>query len=305
MSFSSLLGTPSPQGREPSRGPDAPQDEIASLHADLAAARAEGERLRCELARHDDRLQQVVGRLAGGMAHDFNNLLTIITGYAMLLNEDEQTPPGSRERLGEILRACTGAKELTQKLLVLSRKQASHPRVIEIDQFLRDEAVKPLEQLAGARVTVATKLNARGASIHIDPSELMQMLTSLVLNARDAMPAGGILTIATAVEADASVDAPNAQATQPHLRLSVTDTGAGMDEAVRARLFEPFFTTKRLGHRGRTWTGHHQGTGRTGGRVRRRLNGAQSRHDDDTPHSADEQTARLTASASRQSAARR
>ncbi len=247
MSLSSLLGTPSPQGREPLRGPDAPQDEIASLHADLAAARAEGERLRGELARHDDRLQQVVGRLAGGMAHDFNNLLTIITGYAALLNEDEQTPAGSRERLGEILRACTGAKELTQKLLVLSRKQASHPRVIEIDHFLRDEAVKPLEQLAGARVTVATKLDARGASIHIDPSELMQMLTSLVLNARDAMPAGGILTIATLVEADTSLDAPNAQATQPHLRLSVTDTGAGMDEAVRARLFEPFFTTKRLG----------------------------------------------------------
>ena len=92
------------------------------------------------------------------MAHDFNNLLTIITGYATLLNEDEQTPARARERLGEILRACTGAKELTQKLLVLSRKQASHPRVIEIDQFLRDEAVKPLEQLAGARVTVATKL---------------------------------------------------------------------------------------------------------------------------------------------------
>jgi two-component system, cell cycle sensor histidine kinase and response regulator CckA len=242
-----MLGSPSPQDREPSRGPNPVQDEISRLHADLVAARAEEERLRCELARHDDRLHQVVGRLAGGMAHDFNNLLTIITGYAMLLNEDEQTSAGSRERLGEILRACTGAKELTQKLLVLSRKQASHPRVIEIDQFLRNEAVQPLEQLAGARITVVTKLSTRGASIHVDPAELMQMLTSLVLNARDAMPAGGVLTIATTVGEVAAKEAPSAHAREPHVGLSITDTGAGMDEAVRARLFEPFFTTKRLG----------------------------------------------------------
>ena len=247
MSSPSLLGSPSPQGQEPPQGHKPLQDEITRLRAELAASQAGEERLRRELAQHDDRLQRVVGRLAGGMAHDFNNLLTIITGYAMLLNEDEQTPPAARERLAEILRACNGAKELTQKLLVMSRKQPSHPRVLEIDQFLRSEAVQPLEQLAGTRITVATRLTARGASIHIDPAELMQMLTSLVLNARDAMPAGGILTISTAtdeVKADEQTSSTN---TGPYLCLSVTDTGAGMDEAVRARLFEPFFTTKRLG----------------------------------------------------------
>jgi CheY-like chemotaxis protein len=210
---------------------------VAHLRAELVDARASLVRLQDELTRQDDRLQRVVGRLAGGMAHDFNNLLTIITGYAMMLNEDEQTPPTSRERLGEILRACNGARELTQKLLVMSRNQPSHPRIIDIDQFLRNEAVQALEQLAGHRIRVATRFAGRGASINIDPAELMQILTSLVLNARDAMPAGGILTIATEVD-----DTP-----ERRLRLSVGDTGAGMDETVRARLFEPFFTTKRLG----------------------------------------------------------
>ncbi len=251
MSSSSLLGSPSPQGQEPPQGHRALQDEITRLHTVLGASQASEERLRLELAQHDERLQRVVGRLAGGMAHDFNNLLTIITGYAMLLNEDEQTPPRARERLSEILRACNGAKELTQKLLVMSRKQPSHPRVLEIDQFLRSEAVQPLEQLSGTRVTLVTKLGASGASIHIDPTELMQMLTSLVLNARDAMPAGGNLTIATALDEvgqnDQNEDHALSRSPGPHLRLSVSDTGAGMDEAVRARLFEPFFTTKRLG----------------------------------------------------------
>src|SRR5262245_60122190 len=245
MSYSPPLGSPAPECREPSHGPHAIPDEIARLRTELASAREEGERLRSALARHDDRLQQIVGRLAGGMAHDFNNLLTIITGYAALLSEDAQTSPGARERLGEILQACGGAKELTQKLLVLSRKQPSHPRVFELDQFLRDEALPRLEQLAGARITVTPSFSAPGTSVDVDPSELMQMLTSLVLTARDAMPAGGILTIATTTSDIAAND--SSQAAHSHVRLSVTDTGAGMDDVVRARLFEPFFTTKRLG----------------------------------------------------------
>ena len=244
MSLSTPLGSPAPECREPSHGPT-PLDDVARLHDELAAARLEGDRLRSELARHDERLQQIVGRFAGGMAHDFNNLLTIITGYAALLNEDEQTSPAARERLGEILRACHGAKELTQKLLVLSRKQPSHARVVEIDDFLRDEALQRLEQLAGARITVTTNFDADGARIDVDPSALMLMLTSLVLNARDAMPAGGILTMATTT-GDIASGEPSGGA-QPHVRVSLTDTGAGMDDAVRARLFEPFFTTKRLG----------------------------------------------------------
>ena len=218
------------------------------MRSELADLRDSETRLRDQLGRSIETQQRLLARLAGGMAHDFNNLLTIIAGYAMLLHEDEETSAPARERLSEILRASSGAKDLTQKLLVLSRKQPAQPRVVELDRFLRKQAIKPLAELAGGRITMAAKLAARDSTIRVDPAELMQILTTLVLNARDAMPAGGTLTIASAVEEHATLGPSlRARKSGAYVRVSVIDTGAGMDEAVQSRLFEPFFTTKRLG----------------------------------------------------------
>jgi two-component system cell cycle sensor histidine kinase/response regulator CckA len=219
------------------------QAQVRSLRDEVAELRAAESQLRRALSRSDDAQQRQLALLAGGMAHDFNNLLTIIAGYAMLLNEDEQTSPAARERLAEILRASSCAKDLTQKLLILSRKQPCQPRVFEVDQFLRKEAVQPLGQLAGARIDVRTRLAAREICINTDPADLMHVLTNLVLNARDAMPAGGTLTITTSHEAAA----PRGTTKGAYVRVAITDTGAGMDPAVQSRLFEPFFSTKRIG----------------------------------------------------------
>jgi two-component system, cell cycle sensor histidine kinase and response regulator CckA len=219
------------------------QTQLEELRAEVADLRAVEARLRTALSRRDESQQRQLALLAGGMAHDFNNLLTIIAGYGMLLNEDEQMPPSTRARVDEILRASNSARELTQKLLILSRKQPSQPRIIEVDQFLRKEATKPLAHLAGSRITLNTRLAARDLCIRVDPGELMHVLTNLALNARDAMPAGGMLTISTAHEAVA----PRGATRGAYVRISVTDTGAGMDDNVQAHLFEPFFSTKRMG----------------------------------------------------------
>ena len=245
MASSAVLDGQDPSGEAPDLREL--KAEGVRLRSELAAAHESESRLREQLARSLDTQQRLVARLAGGMAHDFNNLLTIIAGYAMLLHEDDGTPAPARERLSEILRASNCAKDLTHKLLVLSRKQPARPRVIEVDRFLRTQAINPLEELAGPAVSMAIQLSARDTTIRIDPAELMQMLSTLVLNARDAMPAGGTLTIASTVEEHVSGPTVRARKAGAHVRVSVTDTGAGMDDAVQAQLFEPFFTTKRLG----------------------------------------------------------
>lgn len=245
MASSAVLDGQDPSGEAPDLREL--KAEGVRLRSELAAAQESESRLREQLARSIETQQRMVARLAGGTAHDFNNLLTIIAGYAMLLHEDDETPAPARARLSEILRASNCAKDLTHKLLVLSRKQPAQPRVIEVDRFLRTQAIKPLEELAGPPVTMAIQLSARDTTIRIDPAELMQMLSTLVLNARDAMPAGGTLTIASTVEEHVSGPTPRARKAGAHVCVSVTDTGAGMDDAVQAHLFEPFFTTKRLG----------------------------------------------------------
>ena len=245
MASSAVLDGQDPSGEAPDLREL--KAEGVRLRSELAAARESESRLRDQLARSIETQQRMLARLAGGMAHDFNNLLTIIAGYAMLLHEDDETPARARERLSEILRASNCAKDLTHKLLVLSRKQPARPRVIEVDRFLRTQAIKPLQELAGPAVTMAIQLSARDITIRVDPAELIQMLSTLVLNARDAMPAGGTLTIASTVEEHVSGPTSRARKAGAHVRVSVSDTGAGMDDAVQAQLFEPFFTTKRLG----------------------------------------------------------
>jgi len=191
---------------------------------------------------------EAVGRLAGGVAHDFNNILGVITGYAELLKR--KTPEGhsDRRRIDEILRAAQRAAGLTRQLLAFSRKQVLEPKVLEPSVVVADMRAM-LERLIGEDVDFTMKAGAKGR-VKVDPGQLEQVLMNLVVNARDAMPMGGSLTIETAdVDLEQEYVQRREVAVQPgrYVMIAVADTGAGMDEATQARVFEPFFTTKGEG----------------------------------------------------------
>ncbi|MHB1243617.1 MAG: hybrid sensor histidine kinase/response regulator, partial [Gaiellaceae bacterium] len=191
-----------------------------------------------EQRRLQERLQQsekleAVGRLAGGVAHDFNNLLTAIDGYSDLaLN---QLAPGhpARSDIEEVRRAAQRAAELTRQLLAFSRRQVLAPRVVDLNAVIAD-AARMLAKLAGEHVELRFTPDREPALVRVDPGQLEQVVTNLVVNARDAMPSGGTISIATASE-------------PAHVLLTVSDTGTGMSEETRAHAFEPFFTTKEVG----------------------------------------------------------
>ena len=191
---------------------------------------------------------EAVGRLAGGVAHDFNNLLTVITGYTGMLLDDLTPDHPHRADLEQVSQAATAAAGLTRQLLAFSRRQVIAPRLLTIEQVVTN-AEKLLRRLIGEDVQLMTVLSASPATVRIDPGQLEQVIMNLSVNARDAMPSGGKLTIETGwVE----LDEPYAQAHFPatpgrYAMLAVTDTGVGMDAATRARIFEPFFTTKEAG----------------------------------------------------------
>jgi two-component system cell cycle sensor histidine kinase/response regulator CckA len=188
---------------------------------------------------------EAVGRLAGGVAHDFNNLLTVIGGCAdFLLDSIPPTDPAHGDAL-EVKRTAERAAGLTRQLLTFSSRQVVHPRDIDVNHLVR-EAEKLLRRLIGEDVALRTSLTQQPAIVHIDAGQLEQALVNLVVNARDAMPRGGELTIAT------STLAPMALGTDEHptgdwVSIAVMDAGTGMDDATQARIFEPFFTTKGPG----------------------------------------------------------
>jgi PAS domain S-box-containing protein len=207
-------------------------------------------------ARHEleDRLRQAqkmeaVGRLAGGVAHDFNNLLQVIQGHARFALEALPEPGDLREDLEAVYAASERAARLTRQLLAFSRKQILQPRELDLNAVVR--GVMPmLGRLIGEDIAVVTHLAPRLGAVTADPAQLEQVLVNLAVNARDAMPEGGTLGIETA---DVALDAAACErrdgpvAPGAYVRLAVRDTGAGMDEATRARAFEPFFTTKAPG----------------------------------------------------------
>jgi signal transduction histidine kinase len=195
---------------------------------DRRRADEEQQRLRAQL-RHAQQLE-AIGRLAGGIAHDVNNMLTVVMGYAesALLSLPEGAP--AREDLAEILSVASRSAGLTRQLLAFARQQPSTPQVIDVAERLEDSATL-LHRLVGASVALEFELDAGVPPVDIDPSQLDQIVTNLVVNARDAMPHGGTITIALHRDGDRVV-------------LEVSDTGNGMDAATRARIFEPFFTTK-------------------------------------------------------------
>ncbi len=186
---------------------------------------------------------ETVGRLAGGIAHDFNNLLSVILNLSAL---GAQTLPDDHPLQGdlnEIHRAGKRAESLTRRLLAFSRRQVLQPVVVDLNELSR-ELVKTLQQMMGEQVEVETDLAADLWPVMVDPGQLEQVILSLAANSRDAMPKGGRFVVRTDNLPPAPGDDGNVVAC---VRLSVSDTGCGMDETVRTKLFQPFFTTKERG----------------------------------------------------------
>src|SRR6266480_1390086 len=189
-----------------------------------------------------------LGSLAGGVAHDFNNVLTAILGYADLVLLDLPADSPHRKDLEEISKAAQRAGELTGQLLTFSRRQPIEPRILTLNDVVADTD-KMLRRLIGQEVRLVTVLKPNLGQVRVDPGQIHQVLLNLAVNARDAMPDGGTLTIETH---EVDVDGAYAQEhidVQPgtYVLLAVSDTGTGMDAATRARVFEPFFTTKEKG----------------------------------------------------------
>jgi two-component system, cell cycle sensor histidine kinase and response regulator CckA len=191
---------------------------------------------------------EAVGRLAGGVAHDFNNLLTVILGYCELLLTDLDPDDPRLTDILEIQKAGTRAGGLTRQLLAFSRKQIIEPTLLDLNQIATDLQAM-LERLIGEDVTIVLGLQPGLAPVMADRGQVEQIVMNLAVNARDAMPKGGTLTIETAnVELDELYAKTHvALKPGPYVRLAVTDTGTGMTPQVQARLFEPFFTTKEPG----------------------------------------------------------
>jgi signal transduction histidine kinase/CheY-like chemotaxis protein len=206
------------------------------------------ERRKLEAQFQQAQKMEAVGRLAGGVAHDFNNLLTAILGYCELLLPDFQAGDPHRADLEEIQKAGTRAAGLTRQLLTFSRKQIIEPTVLDLNAVVSDMR-SMLGRLIGEDITVVVDPGPELALLKADRGQVEQIVMNLAVNARDAMPKGGILTIATAnIELDEDYAVMHAGVTPgSYVALTVTDTGVGMTPDVQARLFEPFFTTKEVG----------------------------------------------------------
>jgi len=199
------------------------------------------------LLRQSQKMESV-GQLAGGVAHDFNNLLTVINGRVEFLVGAPNLVREQDEDLREIQKAAERAGGLTRQLLAFSRKQLLQPRVLDLNRML-DEVEPMLRRLIGEDIQIVLIRGETLGPVMADPGQVQQVLLNLALNARDAMPSGGLLTIRTANESVSHVPKTGASelVAGSYVLLEVTDTGCGMDEATKSRIFEPFFTTKGLG----------------------------------------------------------
>ena len=203
----------------------------------------------------DEQLRQAqkmeaIGRLAGGVAHDFNNLLTAIIGYTDLITERIDPNDQIGRDVAEIRKAADRGAALTRQLLSFSRKQFLNPTILDVNETVSG-LLQMLPRVIGEHIQTTVNLAGDLARVQADASQMEQVLVNLVLNARDAMPGGGHLTIETSnvVLDDDRLTAENLtlEPGRPYVMLSITDTGLGMDADTRARAFEPFFTTKPKG----------------------------------------------------------
>ena len=221
---------------------------IAGRRVRITALRDMTERRALEDQFRQAQKMEAVGRLAGGVAHDFNNLLTVILSYADMLLEGVPANDQRADDLGEIRKAAVTAGSLTRQLLAFSRQQVIEPRLLDLNDVVASSQ-KMLRRLIGEDIDVRTELASAPLTVMIDPGQLEQVLMNLAVNARDAMPTGGRLTLETA---PVTLDAEYARDHWPahagsFAMLAVSDTGSGMDEQTRSHIFEPFFTTKSVG----------------------------------------------------------
>ena len=227
-----------------------PLDDGVAIAVRDTTARHEAE---ADLHRREEQVRQsqkmeAIGRLAGGVAHDFNNLLTVIRGHGELVLRKLTGDHPMRRNLLEIGLAAERAGALTHQLLAFSRKQVLQPRILDLGEVVERMSTL-LQRLIGEDVELVTRRRGDLGSVRADPAQMEQVIINLAVNARDAMPRGGQLTLELAnVELDATFAHRHAGMTPgPYVVFSVTDTGHGMDEDTKARIFEPFFTTKEAG----------------------------------------------------------
>jgi two-component system, cell cycle sensor histidine kinase and response regulator CckA len=190
---------------------------------------------------------EAVGQLAGGIAHDFNNLLTVIIGCAelMAVSGDPVRAEDGQNPLAELTRAAYSAASLTKQLLAFSRRQVLQPRLVDLNTALRSIHAM-LRRLVKENIVIVLDLDPRIARVRVDPGQLDQVIVNLVVNAADALPEGGTITL-SAARAIMGEDCPADMAPGDYVTLTVRDDGIGMDEETRSRAFEPFFTTKPVG----------------------------------------------------------
>ncbi|HMJ01076.1 MAG TPA: PAS domain S-box protein [Gaiellaceae bacterium] len=226
-----------------------PKFAIAMLEDITPRRQAEEARLRLESQLRQAQKMEAVGQLAGGVAHDFNNLLTAIRGYSeFALNRLGDGNESIRKDIEEIAKSADRASSLTRQLLAFSRKQLLQPRILQLNDVV-GEVDKMLRRLIGEDIEVVTVFGRALGRVKADPGQIEQVLVNLVVNARDAMPDGGKLTIETTnVDVDDEYAAAHeGLAAGNYVMLAVHDTGHGIDIETKSRLFEPFFTTKEQG----------------------------------------------------------
>jgi PAS domain S-box-containing protein len=227
------------RGKIESRDEQGVPTRLVGTHTDIT------DRKKLEEQFRQSQKLESVGRLAGGIAHDFNNLLTVINGYTEVLLSRLDIGDPSRRHLEAVQQAGERAAGLTEQLLAFSRKQALTPRTLRLNSVIRD-IERLLRRLLNEDVELRLQLDAAVDQVLIDPSQINQVMMNLVVNAKDAMPSGGRITISTWERSVTVSDAPDARPGS-YVVLSVADTGIGMDDETRSHIFEPFFTTKEQG----------------------------------------------------------
>jgi two-component system cell cycle sensor histidine kinase/response regulator CckA len=216
----------------------------------LKRSEAERKRLEEELV-HSEKIN-ALGQLAGGIAHDFNNQLAVIIGYTSLLESKLGSDESSRENTQQVLRAADRARTLIRQLLAFSRKQMLRREVVDLNKLLR-EMQSMLRPLVNENIEIVLKLSPEPQLVEIDQSQFEQVLLNLVVNGRDAMPQGGVLTLTLSHSRVESESKESMIGSGEYVTLQVSDTGCGIEDSIKQRIFEPFFTTKQ--HKGGTGLG--------------------------------------------------